>query len=99
GPGRQRAGAGHDRAELPADPRLDRAGPAGRRPADLARPLAGPRPGGVRRPDQQERRVHRRRFRLEQAVKVTEIETHFCWGGRTNWTFVKVLTDSGLYGW
>ena len=32
-------------------------------------------------------------------MKVTGIETHFCWGGRTNWTFVKVLTDSGLYGW
>ena len=28
-------------------------------------------------------------------MKITGIETHFCWGGRTNWTFVKVTTDQG----
>ena len=32
-------------------------------------------------------------------MRVTGIETHFCWGGRTNWTFVRVDTDAGLYGW
>ena len=31
-------------------------------------------------------------------MKVTKIETYICDVDRTNWVFVKVLTDSGIYG-
>ncbi len=31
-------------------------------------------------------------------MRVTAIETHVCHAYRANWVFVKVLTDSGLYG-
>lgn len=31
-------------------------------------------------------------------MKVTEIKTFLCHAYRTNWVFVKVLTDSGVYG-
>ena len=31
-------------------------------------------------------------------MKVTDIKTFICHAYRTNWVFVKVLTDSGLYG-
>ena len=33
-------------------------------------------------------------------MKVTKIETFICHAYRTNWVFVKVVTDQpGLYGW
>jgi galactonate dehydratase len=32
-------------------------------------------------------------------MKITGIETFICDCYRTNWVFVKVLTDEGLYGW
>jgi galactonate dehydratase len=32
-------------------------------------------------------------------MRITSTETFFCWGGRTNWTFVKVNTDEGIHGW
>ena len=32
-------------------------------------------------------------------MKITEIRTYITWGEPRNWVFVKVLTDSGLYGW
>src|SRR5947209_5728357 len=32
-------------------------------------------------------------------MRVTSTEVFFCNAVRTNWTFVKVSTDSGLYGW
>jgi galactonate dehydratase len=32
-------------------------------------------------------------------VRISGIETFYCWGGRVNWTFVKVTTDEGLHGW
>jgi galactonate dehydratase len=32
-------------------------------------------------------------------VRVTGVEVFFCHAVRTNWTFVKVSTDEGLYGW
>lgn len=31
-------------------------------------------------------------------MKITEIKTFICHAYRTNWVFVKVITDSGLYG-
>jgi galactonate dehydratase len=31
-------------------------------------------------------------------MKVTKIETHICHAYRTNWVFVRVLTDEGLHG-
>ena len=31
-------------------------------------------------------------------MKVTAIKTFVCHAYRTNWVFVKVMTDSGLYG-
>ena len=31
-------------------------------------------------------------------MKITAIETHICHAYRTNWVFVKVLTDAGLHG-
>ena len=31
-------------------------------------------------------------------MKVTQIKTFICHAYRTNWVFVKVITDSGLYG-
>jgi len=31
-------------------------------------------------------------------MKVTKLETYICHAYRTNWVFVKILTDSGLYG-
>ena len=31
-------------------------------------------------------------------MKVTAIETHICHAYRTNWVFVKVLTDAGIHG-
>jgi galactonate dehydratase len=37
---------------------------------------------------------------LERPImKITEIQTHVCHAYRTNWVFVKVLTDNGLHGW
>ena len=32
-------------------------------------------------------------------MKVTEIRTYTTWGEPRNWVFVKVLTDTELYGW
>lgn len=32
-------------------------------------------------------------------MKITEIKTYIMDAFRTNWTFIKVETDSGLYGW
>lgn len=32
-------------------------------------------------------------------MKITEIRTTITWAGLRNWVMVKVLTDSGLYGW
>lgn len=32
-------------------------------------------------------------------MKITKIETFLCDAYRTNWVFVKVLTDEGIYGW
>jgi galactonate dehydratase len=32
-------------------------------------------------------------------VRVSSVEVFFCNAVRTNWTFVKVSTDEGLYGW
>ena len=32
-------------------------------------------------------------------MKITEIRTLISWAGLRNWVLVKVLTDSGLYGW
>lgn len=32
-------------------------------------------------------------------MKITEIRTMISWAGLRNWVLVKVMTDSGLYGW
>lgn len=32
-------------------------------------------------------------------MKITELRTYVTWGEPRNWVFVKVITDSGLYGW
>ncbi|MCB0115121.1 MAG: galactonate dehydratase [Caldilineaceae bacterium] len=32
-------------------------------------------------------------------MKITEIRTTVMWAGLRNWVIVKVMTDSGLYGW
>jgi len=32
-------------------------------------------------------------------VKITEIRTLISWAGLRNWVLVKVMTDTGLYGW
>jgi galactonate dehydratase len=32
-------------------------------------------------------------------MKITEIRTAIMWAGLRNWVIVKVLTDSGIYGW
>ncbi len=32
-------------------------------------------------------------------MKITELRTYVTWGEPRNWVFVKVVTDSGLYGW
>jgi galactonate dehydratase len=32
-------------------------------------------------------------------VKITEIRTLISWAGLRNWVLVKMMTDTGLYGW
>ena len=32
-------------------------------------------------------------------MKITEVKTYLVDAFRTNWAFVKVETDEGLYGW
>ncbi|MEI8311413.1 MAG: mandelate racemase, partial [Verrucomicrobiota bacterium] len=32
-------------------------------------------------------------------MKLLHLTTHVCDAYRTNWVFVKIETDSGLYGW
>ena len=32
-------------------------------------------------------------------MKITEIKTYLIDAFRTNWAFIKVETDEGLYGW
>jgi galactonate dehydratase len=32
-------------------------------------------------------------------MKITELRTYVTWAGLRNWVLVKVVTDSGLYGW
>ena len=32
-------------------------------------------------------------------MKITDIKTYIMDAYRTNWTFIKVETDEGIYGW
>ena len=32
-------------------------------------------------------------------MKITEVRTFITWGEPRNWVFVKIITDTGLYGW
>jgi len=38
-------------------------------------------------------------YKRGAVMKITELRTYVTWGEPRNWVFVKVITDSGLYGW
>src|SRR5579875_1728213 len=35
----------------------------------------------------------------ERPMELREVRTYITWGEPRNWVFVKLLTDSGVYGW